>query len=76
MKKPAAGAPPTEEASTKYQGETVLVGNTKLRVHKGRLVVSTVNGVKPYLLLRGDAIYVTTKEVGQKLDKSPPGGFN
>lgn len=67
---------PTEEASTKYQGETVLVGNTKLRVHKGRLTVSTVNGDKPYLLLRGDAIYVTTQEAGQKLDNCPPSGFN
>jgi hypothetical protein len=67
---------PTDEASTKYQGETVLVGNTKLRVHKGRLTVATVNGDKPYLLMRGDAIYVTTLEVGQKLDNSPPKGFN
>ena len=61
---------PTEEASTKYQGETVLVGNTKLRVHKGRIYASTVTGERPYLLLRGDAIYVTTKAAGEMLDKS------
>jgi hypothetical protein len=70
MKRAAAGAPPIAETSTKYGGETVLVGNTKLRVYKGRLYASTVTGERPYLLLRGDAIYVTTQAAGAKLDKS------